>query len=157
MSSTQPGSRAHRLVQLVDALVESEDRGVTVGEIREAYQGREGEPAPDSLTSEISSLKRRGVLAIVGGRPGHSLYAPADRELDLHQRQDDDGIIVLGALKGGAAFPWWGRLVAAKWPRRRSYAASAVLAGQSVSDVRTLHWRGLPCYRLPHCRISHVP
>lgn len=103
MSATQPGSRAHELVQLVDALVGEKDRGVTIGEIREAYEHRLNEPAPGSLTSEISSLKRRGVLAIVGGRPGHSLYAPANRELDPHQRQDDDGIIVLEALKDGFA------------------------------------------------------
>lgn len=99
MATTKPGSRAHRLVQLIRALTEELGRGVEVGEIRDAYESRTDDEPPDSLTAEISSLKRRGILEVVGGRPGHSLYAPADSDLDFHHRQDDGVVLVLKALR----------------------------------------------------------
>lgn len=72
-------------------------------EIRDAYRNATGEEPPDSLSSEISSLTRRGVLEITGGRPGHSRYAPAD--LDLEEDEgggpEDDTLVVFKALRSG--------------------------------------------------------
>lgn len=101
MPETKPGSRAHQLVQLVEDLVDERGRGVEVDEIRDAYETQTGQDAPDSLTSEISSLKRRDLLQVVGGRPGHSLYAPANVEMDYHHREDDPVFRVLEALRAG--------------------------------------------------------
>lgn len=101
MAETKPGSRAHRLVTLIGAAAEERGRGISTAELRELYETETGEKAPASLTSEVSSLKRRGVLAIVGGRPGHSLYAPVGMELDSGAPVDDDALLVLAALHHG--------------------------------------------------------
>lgn len=98
MGSTRPGSRAHSYVQLIRARAEELGRGIEVGEIRTVYVQETGKEAPDSLTAELSSLKRRGVLEAVGGRPGHTLYAPAGMELEKAHREEDDAVIVLEAL-----------------------------------------------------------
>ncbi|HKK07882.1 MAG TPA: hypothetical protein VKA44_03280 [Gemmatimonadota bacterium] len=90
---------AHRLVELIGARAEALGRGLEVDEIREAWEEAEGEEAPRTLTAEVSSLKRRGVLRAAGGRPGHTLYAPAGMTGLTKRREDDDAVIVLDALR----------------------------------------------------------
>lgn len=98
---TKPGSRAHRIVELVREGAERLARGLELEEIREAWREAEGTEPPKTLTSEVSSLKRRGVLKAAGGRAGHTLYAPADMTGIDRQRADDDAVIVLEALRRG--------------------------------------------------------
>lgn len=102
-SKTKPGSRAHRYVEIIRERARELGRGLRIKEIREAYEEETGEPAPDALTAEISSLKQRGVLEMTGGRPGRSRYAPADLDLDDHEADEptDDVVVVLKAVRRG--------------------------------------------------------
>ncbi|HKK07289.1 MAG TPA: hypothetical protein VKA44_00240, partial [Gemmatimonadota bacterium] len=101
MRKTKPGSRAHRLVELIRQGAERLGRGLELAEIRDAWREAEGSEPPKTLTSEVSSLKRRGVLKAAGGRPGHTLYAPADMTGLKAHRADDNAVIVLEALRRG--------------------------------------------------------
>lgn len=101
MSRTRPGSRAHRILQVARRLTGRLGRGALVAELRDEYERATGRPAPSSFTAEVSSLKRRGVLEVVGGRSGRSLYAPAGSEVD-GGRPDDDATRVRTALRAAA-------------------------------------------------------
>lgn len=74
-------------------------RGAEIVELRDAFEEATGAAAPSSFTSEVSSLARRGVLEKVGGRAGHTLYAPAGSGLRGIQNEDDDALLVLRALR----------------------------------------------------------
>lgn len=101
MRRTKPGSRAHRIVELLREGAERLGRGLELDELREAWREAEGGEPPKTLTAEVASLKRRGVLEAAGGRPGHTLYAPAGMTGLKAQREDDDAVIVLEALRRG--------------------------------------------------------
>lgn len=50
-------------------------RGLTLGELRIAYEAATGRTAPASFAAEVGSLKRRGYLIAVAGRAGRTRYA----------------------------------------------------------------------------------
>lgn len=99
MPKTEPGSRAHTIVQVASALSLQLGRGAEVAELREAFEQTTGNQAPSSFTSEVHSLKKRGLLKVVGGRASHTLLAPAGFEPDRTQRKDDEVLLVLQALR----------------------------------------------------------
>lgn len=99
MPETRPGSRAHTILGVATTLTNRLGRGAEVAELREAFEQETGAEAPSSFTSEVHSLKRRGLLDVVGGRASHSLLAPAGFEPDRRQREDDEALIVLRALR----------------------------------------------------------
>lgn len=112
MPETRPGSRAHTIVQVATSLSNRLGRGAEVSELREAFEQETGAEAPASFTSEVHSLKRRGLLDVVGGRASHSLLAPAGFEPDTRQREDDEALVVLRALR--AAYGRLGRPVSTR-------------------------------------------
>jgi hypothetical protein len=99
LQRTQVGSRARAYVEMAADFVERHGRGAEVTELRAAYEELHGTAAPSSFTSEICALSRRGVLVMVGGRSGRTLYAPAGMLGALGEREDDDARIVLAALQ----------------------------------------------------------
>src|SRR5688572_18287334 len=84
-------SRAQRLQALVATLAETLGRGATIHEIRDAWAAAESAAAPASLTAEVGSLLRRGLVVHAGGRPGFSEYAPQGfaSRIDAARRADD--------------------------------------------------------------------
>lgn len=107
MPETRPGSRAHTIFTVATELANRLGRGAEVPELREAFEQETGTRAPPSFTSEVHSLKRRGLLEVVGGRASHSLLAPAGFEPDRGHREDDEVLVVLRALR--AAYGRLGR------------------------------------------------
>lgn len=99
MPKTKPGSRAHTIVQVAATLAGRLGRGAEVAQLREAFEQATGSKAPSSFTSEVHSLKKRGLLEVVGGRASHTLLAPAGFEPDQTQRADDEALLVLEALR----------------------------------------------------------
>lgn len=93
------GSLSHSILLTVDRLTTELRRGVEISEIREAYPDQHGDDPPDTLTSIVHSMKSRGVLAVVGGRSGHTLFALADAELEGSERSDDEVLLVLAAVQ----------------------------------------------------------
>lgn len=131
MGRTKPGSRSHRYVQIIGVEAEELGRGLEMDEIREAYREHEGESAPDCITSEISSLNRRGVLEATGGRPGRTRYAPADLDLPEAPSDEphDDTLVVLEAVRRG-------------WERRGWALSTAEVAeeiGRGDRELRSDH------------------
>lgn len=98
---TKPGSRADLIVRIVAKAAEAHGRGLTTGEIRTAFEKHTKSPAPRSLTSEVHSLTKRGVLEITGGRAGRSLYAPTGAGYAGREDEDDDALLVHRAVRSG--------------------------------------------------------
>lgn len=96
LARTKPGSRARGYVELLIDLVAAEGRGVTLDEFRTAYLAS-ALPRSSVLEAEFYSLVRRGVVTAVGGRPQHTLYAPAGARI-TRARPADDAQRVLEAL-----------------------------------------------------------
>ena len=96
--TTKPGSRSHAIAMLVLEESQQLGRGLETAEIRKLYEEREGEPAPSSLTSEVYSLAKRGILVRCGGRTGHTLFCHRDAVLEV-QTPEDDVVLVLKALQ----------------------------------------------------------
>lgn len=94
---TRKNSRARVIVDLIWGLTDHLGRGVAICEIREAFS-QKGAGAPPSLTSEVHSLKRRGVIETVAGRVGHSLFALPGSQVS-GESDNDEGIQVLRAVR----------------------------------------------------------
>lgn len=97
---TRQGSRARAYVELIWQQANSMGRGVEVGEVRSAYEYATGDSAPSSLTSELHSLKRRGVIEVVGGRPGRTLFALPGQDV-AGSNAEDEVLQVWDAVRRG--------------------------------------------------------
>lgn len=75
-------------------------RALTLAEHRDAFAAT-GAEMPTSYEAMFFSLVRRNVLVTVGGRSGHTRYAPADAALPglAVEAVDDEAMWVLDALR----------------------------------------------------------
>ena len=109
--SRDHGSRAADIAAAALAANRRTDRGLDVAGLRAAYTDATGNAPPPSLTAEVFSLVRRGVLVAVGGRAGRTLYAHRDAALARSDAPYDPAVPVLAALEravaqaGGHAVP----------------------------------------------------
>jgi hypothetical protein len=98
LSRTKEGSRSRKIVGLIWRLSQELGRGVEIAEIREAYPGK----PPATLTAEVHSLKRRGVIQTLGGRASHMRFGLPGSGLPGGS-EEDEGEQVLAALKAAWA------------------------------------------------------
>lgn len=157
LKRTRAGSRSRRIIEVAIAEVARAGRGLTVADLRAAFERATGSPAPASFTSEVASLHRRGLLDAVGGRSGHTLYAPAGARPPSTEELDDV-LAVLAALEA-----LWARLgrpvstreVAREWRERaRSQGTAAPARGpnfvrKSLETLSRPRTRGYAGFREP--------
>lgn len=90
LQEEQAAAAADRIGAVRDPSAGDDDRdGVTLSDVRDAYQRVTGAEAPERLGGMLSSLRGRGLLAVVGGRAGAYRYAVTSDSADRDAARED--------------------------------------------------------------------